>query len=134
MRVSATPSPPPNARQGLDGVWEVEIQPPLKNVVYRHFKLVQTGTQLSGEYLDKGGKKYPLSGTLDGTNVRIVVQRPDGSTILLAGTVDGTTDMLGMLTDAKENVPFTASYRPKEKWTENVNAAPGGLGGVGGGP
>jgi hypothetical protein len=129
---SASPSPPPDNRKGLDGVWELQIQPPDGNVEYRHFKIVQTGTALTGMYLDEKGKKFPLTGAVDGQNVRIVIQRPDGSTILLEGRVDGTTDMLGMFTDAKQNVPFTAAYRPKEKWSDNVNAAPGGLTGTGG--
>jgi hypothetical protein len=111
----------------------VQIQPPGQDVEYRHFKLVQVGTQLTGQYMDTKGKKYPLSGTLEGSNVRLVVQLPDGSTILMEGTVDGTTDMLGMLTDSKENVPFTAAYRAKEKWSDNVNASPGGLTGLGSG-
>ena len=54
---------------------------------------------------------------------------PDGTTILLEARVDGTTDMLGMFTDAAERVPFTAAYRPKENWLENINAQPGGIGG-----
>jgi hypothetical protein len=133
---SASPSPPPDNRKGLDGVWEIQIQPPNGNVEYRHFRIVQSGTAITGTYLDQNGKKYPLTGAVDGQSVRIVVSRPDGSTILLEGRVDGTTDMLGMFTDAKQDVPFTAAYRPKERWSDNVNAAPGGLGGLssGGGP
>ena len=42
--------------------------------------------------------------------------------------------MLGMFTDAAERVPFTAAYRPKESWLENINATPGGMGGSSGGP
>ena len=51
----------------------------------------------------------------------------------MEGRLDGTTDMIGMLTTPKEQVPFTAAYRPKEKWIENVNPAPGRRGGTGGG-
>jgi hypothetical protein len=54
---------------------------------------------------------------------------PDGTTLLLEGRLDGTTDMVGELTMAGGEVPFTASYRPKEKWIENVNPSPGGVGG-----
>ena len=68
----------------------------------------------------------------------MLVSMPDGTTILLEGRLDGTTDMIGMMTTAKEQVPFTAGYRPKEKWIENVNPSPGGVGlpsggGIGGG-
>ena len=129
---SATPSPPPQTRKGLDGVWEVQIQRGPKTE-YEHMNLVQTGQSLTGIYLTKDNKKYPVTGSLDAqNNVRLVVSLSDGSTILLEARVDGTTDMLGMFTDPKERVPFTAAYRPKEKWIDNVNATPGGLGGSGG--
>ncbi|HTU70522.1 MAG TPA: hypothetical protein VMF11_09410 [Candidatus Baltobacteraceae bacterium] len=127
-----TPTPPPQ-RKGLDGVWEVQIQRGA-NTEYEHMKLTQVGNTITGFYLTKDKKKYPVAGSLDDqNNVRLVVSLPDGSTILLEGRVDGTTDMLGMFTDSKERVPFTAAYRPKENWMENINATPGGLG-TGGGP
>jgi len=128
---SPGPSPTPDVRKGLDGVWEVQIQRG-ENTDYEHFAIKQDGSSLTGTYLTKDKKKYPVAGSLDGSNVRLVVSLPDGTTILLEARVDGTTDMLGMFTDAKERVPFTAAYRPKEKWIENINASPGGLGGNGG--
>ena len=33
-----TPSPPPNSRKGLDGVWEVQIQHP-DGTDYTHFQV-----------------------------------------------------------------------------------------------
>ena len=124
----ATPKPPPQ-RTGLDGVWEIQIQRGA-NVEYEHMTLTQIGQTITGTYLvAKTHKKYPVNGELDAqNNVRLIVSLPDGSTILLEGRVDGTTDMLGMFTDAKERVPFTAAYRPKEKFIDNINAQPGGLG------
>jgi hypothetical protein len=127
-----SPTPPPDARKGLEGVWEVEIQRP-NTTEYTHFKLAQIGNTLSGTYVDGKGKKYPLAGSVDGQAVRMIISLADGTTILMEGRLDGTTDMLGLLTTSKEQVPFTAAYRPKEKWIENVNASPGGLGGGGGG-
>lgn len=125
----ATPSPPPDARKGLDGVWEVQIQRGA-NTQYEHFKLKQTGNAVSGIYLTQHNKKYPLAGSVDGRTIRMVVSMPDGSTILMQGRLDGTTDMIGMFTDPKESVPFTAAYRAKVKWINNLNANPG-LGGIG---
>jgi len=130
----ATPKPPPAARKGLDGVWELEIQRGPKTD-YEHMKLTQTGQTLSGMYLTKDKKQYPITGSVDEqNNVRLVISMPDGTTILLEARVDGTTDMLGMFTDAAERVPFTAAYRPKENWLENINATPGGMGSSGGPP
>jgi hypothetical protein len=125
-KTSATPSPPPNARKGLDGVWEVQIQ---RDTVtdYTHFKLTQEGDALTGTYLDSHNKKYPLSGTVDGQAIRLIVAMPNGTTLLMEGKLDGTTDMVGELTMPTGEVPFTASYRAKEKWIENVSPSPGGM-------
>lgn len=129
---SATPTPAQDNRVGIEGVWEVQIQRGDKTE-YTHFALKQTNTALTGTYLDARGKKFPLSGSVDDTNVRVVISMPDGTTELFTGRLTGTTDMLGMFSDTKENTPFTAAYRPKEKWIDNLNAQPGGLGGNSGG-
>jgi hypothetical protein len=121
-----TPSPPPNARKGVEGVWEVQIQH-AAGTDYTHFALRQLGDELSGTYLDSKNQKFPLVGTVAGQDVRLIVSLPNGTTLLMEGKLDGTTDMIGMLTTAGGQVPFTASYRAKEKWIENVNPSPGGI-------
>jgi hypothetical protein len=126
-----TPTPPPNARKGLDGVWEVQIQHG-SGTDYTHFSIKQQGDAINGTYLDAGGKRYPLVGTVDGENVRLIVTLPNGTTLLMEGRLDGTTDMVGMLTMPSGEVPFTAAYRAKEKWIENVNPSPGGIPSQGG--
>lgn len=129
----ATPAPPADARKGLEGVWEVQIQRGDKTE-YTHFNLKQNGASLTGTYQDSGGHKFPIAGSVDGPSIRLIVSMPDGTTILMEGRLDGTTDMLGMFTTSKEQAAFTATYRPKEKWIENVNPSPGGIGtGAGGG-
>lgn len=125
------PGPPADARKGLNGVWEVQIQHP-SATDYTHFQILQQGDALSGVYLDGQGKKYPLSGTVDGQAIRLIVTMPNGTTLLLEGKLDGTTDMVGMLTAPSGQVPFTAAYRAKEKWIENVNPSPGGIPSQGG--
>ena len=57
---------------------------------------------------------------------------PNGTTLLLEGKLDGTTDMIGMLTLPSGEVPFTAAYRAKAKWIDNVNPSPGGIPSQGG--
>lgn len=126
-----TPTPPPSARKGLDGVWEVQIQHP-NTTDYTHFRLTQQGDELTGTYLDAHGKKYPLTGVVDGQSVRLIVTMPNGTTLLLEGRLDGTTDMVGELTGAEGEAAFTASYRAKAKWIENVNPSPGGIPSQGG--
>jgi hypothetical protein len=125
---SGSPPPPPvDTRKGLDGVWEIQIQRGAK-VEYEHMNLKQTDKEITGTFLTKDNKKFPVAGSIDGQQIRLVVSLADGSTILLEARVDGTTDMLGMFTDAAERVPFTAAYRAKEKWIDNINAQPAGLG------
>jgi hypothetical protein len=121
-----TPSPPPNARKGLDGVWEVAIQHPA-TTDYTHFAIKQEGDALNGTYVDAHGKRFPLVGTVDGQNVRLIVTMPNGTTILMEARLDGTTDMIGMVTLSDAQVPFTAAYRAKEKWIENVSPSAGGI-------
>ncbi|MBV9717832.1 MAG: hypothetical protein JOZ77_00815 [Candidatus Eremiobacteraeota bacterium] len=122
----ATPTPPPDARKGLDGVWEVQIQH-ANGTDYTHFQVKQQGDSLAGTYLDTAGKKYPLSGSIDGAAVRMIVTMPNGTTILLEGKLDGTTDMVGMLTTPQGQTAFTAAYRAKGKWIDNINPSPGGI-------
>ena len=129
---SVAPTPPPNARKGVEGVWEVQIQRG-SNTEYTHLVLSQDGTTIGGNYVNSKGKKFPLAGTLDGQTVRIVITLPDGTSLTLEGRLDGTTDMIGEFTSPKEQVPFTAAYRAKSKFIDNLNAAPGGMGSGGGG-
>ena len=130
-KASATPAPPKEDanRVGISGVWEVQIQDGPKTT-YTHFKLTQKESVLTGEYLDKDGKKAPLAGSIDGKNVRIVVTLANGGSIAFNGSVDNLTDMLGMLDMNGSAMPFTAAYRPKYKWLDNINPSAGALGGT----
>lgn len=130
----ATPAPPKDTapmRAGLDGVWEVQLQQ-TSGVEYAHFKIVQSGNILTGTYLDTANKRYPLSGSVDGKTVRLVVSLPNGSDLVFNGTEDANTDMVGTLDAAQNVIGFTAAYRPKYKWTDNLNPSP--TGGLGTGP
>lgn len=131
---TGTPAPPKgaNIRKGIEGVWEVQIQRGAKTE-YDHFQLTQSDTAITGTFLDTDKKKFPLAGSLDGKTIRIVVTYADGTTAIFSAQLDGTTDMLGIMTTAKETTPFTAGYRPKESFFDNINPAPGGMGGSGGG-
>ncbi len=131
-RRSSTPAPPKDVdanRVGISGVWEVALQQS-DGVVYTHFKLSQAGNILTGTYLDDKNKRYPVSGSIDGKDVRLVVSLPDGSDLVFKGTQDANTDMVGTLDSAKNTIGFTAAYRAKYKWTDNLNPTPAG-GGMG---
>ncbi|MBV9272108.1 MAG: hypothetical protein JO165_13525 [Candidatus Eremiobacteraeota bacterium] len=125
-KATPTPAPPKEDenRVGISGVWEVQIQDGAKTT-YTHFKLAQKESALTGEYLDTNNKKFPLAGTIDGKNVRIIVSLPAGGSISFNGSVENLTDMLGMLQTGNNAIPFTAAYRPKYKWLDNINPSAG---------
>lgn len=126
----ATPAPPKDTtikRVGIAGVWEIQIQR-ATGVTYTHFKIDQKDNVLTGTYLDTDGKKYPLFGSIDGKSVRVVVSLPTGSTLVFTGTQDAFTDMIGMLALSNDSVPFTAAYRPKYNWLDNLTPGAGGMG------
>lgn len=121
----ATPSPLPDlSRKGIGGVWEVQIQHP-NRTIYTHFKLLQQQNVLTGTYLDTDNKRFPCAGSLDGKQIRLVVTKPDGSTITFAGEIDGATDMLGVMDVGEIETPFTAAYRPKFKFIDSINPGAG---------
>jgi cytochrome c5 len=122
----ASPSPPIPQRVGIEGVWELAIQRGA-DTTYTHLQLRQQQNALTGIYIDASNKHVPAIGIVDGTSVRIVVTYPDGSTVVLQGTLDGTSDMIGLMTTATGQVPFSGDYRPKESFFDNVNEQPGGL-------
>jgi hypothetical protein len=127
-KASPTPAPPQDVdvnRVGISGVWEVQIQRS-DGTLYTHFKLAQNSTALTGQYLDEHGKRYPLQGSVDGKDVHIVVTLADGTALVFTGNVDGSTDMAGTLDTAKDTVGFTAAYRPKYKWIDNLTPNPVG--------
>lgn len=121
-----TPKPKatPDNRVGISGVWEVQIQD-AAGTVYTHFKLTQTANALTGQYLDDKGKKFPIAGTIDGKDVHLVVSLSDGGALVFDGSVDGNSDMAGTIQTAKDMVGFTAAYRPKYKWIDNLSPNPG---------
>ncbi len=123
-----------DTRVGIDGVWEVAIQQPDKTV-YTHFKLKQLANAstatLTGVYMDNNGKIFPASGKVEGKNVTLTVTLKDGTALVFDGTLDGTTDMIGMLTMGDNRIAFTAGYRPKYNPLDDISPGLGGLGGGG---
>ncbi len=124
--VHGSPSPPVPQRVGIEGVWELAIQRG-SDTTYTHLKLRQQQNVLTGIYIDSSNKQAPIIGTVTGNNVRIVISYADGSTMVISGTLDGTTDMIGLITTSTGQVPFSADYRPKEDFFDNINEQPGGL-------
>ncbi len=123
-----TPKPPPPHRVGISGVWEIQIQYPNKTI-YAHFSMHQHGDALGGTYLSPQGKKSRLAGSVSGENMVVVVTLADGKVLRFESQLNGTTDMVGMMTKADgKRVVFTASYRPKEKFFDSLSPIPGGIG------
>jgi hypothetical protein len=125
-RPHVSPSPPPPQRVGITGVWELALQQG-PNTSYAHLKIRQKQNMLSGIYLDGNNKPLPAIGEVDGDQVRIVVQQKDGSTLVFSARLDGTTDMVGMMTTPTQEIPFTGDYRAPVNFFDNLNENPTGL-------
>jgi hypothetical protein len=114
-----TDSPVPPQFSTLDGIWEVELQPPLrKNAVYEHFSLVQTGSALTGYWEHDPHKTHtPVTGTFDGRLISISATRDDGTTVSFTGYVESFGDMVGLMRAGPRDpgTSFTAEHRKKEK-------------------
>lgn len=121
---SETPAPPQYTT--LDGVWEVELQT-RATTFYSHITLRQSGAQgadVSGIW-DQGGnpdKKLPLTGTFDGRLFKFTATLKENQ-YTFTGYVENYSDIVGMVSDGKNDLPFTAQHRKKEKFLQNV--APG---------
>ncbi len=125
-RPHASPSPPVPQRIGISGVWELALQRGA-DTTYTHLNLHQQQNALTGIYIDAKNKHVPAVGIVDGTSVRVVVTYPSGKTLVFEGTLSGTTDMIGLMTTPTGQVPFSADYRAKENFFDNINENPGGL-------
>ena len=108
---SPTPTPTSPAFATLDGTWEVQLQY-TDRTLYSYFDLKQSAAgALSGRWR-RDGKLYPLEGSYDGRNFKMVVKGPDGD-YNLSGFVEAASDMIGLVDDGKgkDPVPFTAEHR-----------------------
>ncbi len=110
----ATPTPTPTspAFATLDGTWEVQEQY-IDRTVYSYLDLKQSPSgDLSGRWRWKNGKLYPLEGSYDGRNFKMIVKGPDGD-YNLSGFVEAASDMIGLIDDGKgkDPIPFTAEHR-----------------------
>ncbi len=118
---SETPAPPQFTT--LEGVWEVELQT-RAHTYYSHFTLRQSGAQgadVSGIW-DQGGnpdKKIPLTGTFDGRLFKFTATLKENE-YTFTGYVENYSDIVGMVSDGKNDLPFTAQHRKKEKFFNNV--------------
>ena len=120
---SPTETPAPPQFSTLDGVWEVEMQS-RSTTYYTHFQLHQSGAQgadISGVW-DQGGKpakKFPLTGSFDGRLFKFTAGSGDKQTTF-TGYVENYSDIVGMASDGKNDLPFTAQHRKREKLLQSV--------------
>lgn len=119
---SPTDTPEPPQFTTMDGVWEVQMQPPLADrAVYSHFYVTQKGDALTGTWKRDAKTNLPFTGTFDGRLFKLTAT--DGAkTYTLAGYAENFGDMVGLFTDGDpkhDGTPFTASHRKKEKLGAN---------------
>jgi hypothetical protein len=133
----ATPTPTPTspAFATLDGTWEVQVQY-IDKTLYSYFDLKQSPSgELTGRWR-RDGKLYPLEGSYDGRNFKMVVTTPNGD-YNLSGFVEAASDMIGLIDDGKgkDGIPFTAEHRAAQShnFLNHSDVSPGGGGMPGGG-
>jgi len=120
---SASETPAPPQFTTLDGIWEIELQTRAQTY-YSHLTLRQSGAQgadVSGIW-DQGGypdKKIPLTGTFDGRLFKFTANYKENE-YTFTGYVENYSDIVGMVSDGKNDLPFTAQHRKKEKFFNNV--------------
>jgi len=118
---SETPAPPQFTT--LDGVWEIELQT-RASTYYSHLLLRQSGAQgadISGVW-DQGGnpdKKLPITGTFDGRLFKFTATLKENE-YTFTGYVENYSDIVGMISDGKNDLPFTAQHRAKSKLLQNI--------------
>lgn len=124
---SEVPTPaPPGPPTKLEGIWEVQMQRGAETT-YSHFRFNQNSAQsgpagdaLAGIWRTTDGKVYPITGSYDGKNFKVVVTLADKSLVQFAGYVDSPSDMVGMAEFGKESVPFTAAHRNKVRLLDSI--------------
>jgi hypothetical protein len=120
---SASETPAPPQFTTLDGIWEIELQTRARTY-YSHLTLRQSGAagaDVSGIW-DQGGypdKKIPLTGTFDGRLFKFTANFKDNE-YTFSGYVENYSDIVGMVSDGKNDLPFTAQHRKKEKFFNNI--------------
>jgi hypothetical protein len=114
---SATDAPEPPQFATMDGVWEVQMQPPLADrAIYSHLYVTQKADQLTGTWRRDPKTNLTFAGTFDGRLFKLSIT--DGTkTYTMAGYAENFGDMVGLYSDGdpKHDTPFTASHRKKEK-------------------
>ena len=121
-QAQATPASP--AYSTLDGMWEIQRQFP-NRTAYSHLRLAQKGDALSGDWLLEG-KNYPVTGTYDGHNIKLVATLPDGDATFAGYVLDGANMVGQLLPTAKslgDSSAFTATHRGKSHIEFNTSPA-----------
>lgn len=126
---SPTETPAPPQFTTLDGVWEIELQTRAKTY-YEHMNLRQSGLQgadISGIW-ERGGKpdKIPITGSFDGRLFKLTATYGE-TTYTFTGYVENYSDIVGMANDGKNDIPFTAQHRKREKLLQSVGPGVPGL-------
>jgi len=119
----ASPSPSPTAIptpfMALDlipnGTWMVIMQ--ARDISYSTMKLKATGTSISGKWdLDKKSS-YFVTGTRDGSHLKLDLRagdKPDSSVVgKIDATLDGIADMFGIITLNGVDTPFQGAQHSR---------------------
>ncbi len=122
---AAPPSPSPSPTQeptpymALDqvpnGTWDIVMQG--RDITYSTMKLTDVGTSINGVWLFDKKTKYGVSGTREGSRLKLDIKatvKPDAALIgKIDATIDGIADMFGTITLKTVETPFQGAQHSR---------------------
>jgi hypothetical protein len=116
---SPTNPPTPNMapEQVTNGVWDMILQGQgYTDVTYSTMKLKDDGNKVTGVWIADKKTVYALSGTRDGTHIKLDISRQDKPDVVVGSmdaTLDGIADMVGIITIGKIETPFQGAQHSR---------------------
>ncbi|MBC5823370.1 MAG: hypothetical protein GIW99_06255 [Candidatus Eremiobacteraeota bacterium] len=134
---AAPPSPSPSPtqvptpymalEQVPNGTWDVIMQG--RDISYSTMKLSDVGTTISGSWSFDKKTKYVISGTREGSHLKLDIKvgdRLEGASVgRIDATIDGIADMFGTITLHAIDTPFQAAQHSRVPQPIDTNGPTG---------
>lgn len=127
---SPSPTNPPTpympVEQVTNGTWQIIMQPRYELPSYSTMKLLDIAGKVSGTWLYDKKTNYTISGTRDGSHLKLDIKRadkPDVAVGSIDAMIDGIADMYGTITLNSKDTPFQGAQHSRVP--PPVEATPG---------
>lgn len=115
---SPSPTNPPTpympVEEVTNGTWDMILQG--SDISYSTMKLRNVGNTVTGVWIADKKTVYLLSGTRDGSHIKLDIKRPDKTDVPIGSidaTIDGIADMVGTITLGKVETPFQGAQHSR---------------------